>query len=122
MKSHSKKPQEAPVPTDLQPVMDKLDSLQPPKEKDGWDKLTALTPFLATVVVALATSLFTFVYNSTQAEHSRLEADRQWIPQPTDWPPRNLTPMRYDLTKGEGERVWHACMERTAHIESIASV
>lgn len=36
-----------------------------------------------------------------------------WIPQPSDWPPRNLTPMRYDLSKGEGKRVWDACLERT---------
>lgn len=35
-----------------------------------------------------------------------------WIRQPSDWPPRNLTPMRYDLTRGEGERVWRACFER----------
>jgi putative restriction endonuclease len=31
------------------------------------------------------------------------------IPQPTDWPPRNLRPMRYDLAIGEGRRVWEAC-------------
>jgi len=31
------------------------------------------------------------------------------IPQPSDWPPRNLRPMRYDLTVGEGQRVWAAC-------------
>lgn len=37
-----------------------------------------------------------------------------WIPQPTDWPPRNLRPMRYDLEAGEGARVWQACLERLA--------
>jgi len=37
-----------------------------------------------------------------------------WIPQPKDWPPRNLTPMRYDLDKGEGARVWAACVERAS--------
>ncbi len=31
------------------------------------------------------------------------------IPQPVDWPPRNLRPMRYDLAVGEGRRVWDAC-------------
>lgn len=38
--------------------------------------------------------------------------ERDWIPQPRDWPPRNLTPMRYDLTSGEGIRVWQGCLER----------
>jgi putative restriction endonuclease len=35
-----------------------------------------------------------------------------WIPQPTDWPPRNQAPMKYDLEKGEGARIWSACVER----------
>jgi len=35
-----------------------------------------------------------------------------WIPQPADWPPRNLRPMRYDLEVGEGARVWQACLGR----------
>jgi putative restriction endonuclease len=35
-----------------------------------------------------------------------------WIPQPSNWPPRNLTPMRYDLTTGEGRRIWEGCQER----------
>ena len=44
-----------------------------------------------------------------------------WIPQPQDWPPRNLTPMRYDLDHGEGARVWAACAERAAWMaESLA--
>ena len=33
-----------------------------------------------------------------------------WIPQPADWHPRIQTPMRYDLTVGEGRRVWDACV------------
>jgi len=33
-----------------------------------------------------------------------------WIPQPTNWPPRNLRPMRYDLTQGEGRRIWDDCL------------
>lgn len=36
----------------------------------------------------------------------------QWIPQPKDWPSSNLVPMRYDLTQGEGARIWTACKER----------
>lgn len=35
-----------------------------------------------------------------------------WVKQPDDWPPRNLTPMRYDLSAGEGKRVWSECLER----------
>jgi putative restriction endonuclease len=31
------------------------------------------------------------------------------IPQPVDWPAQNLRPMRYDLSTGEGLRVWEAC-------------
>lgn len=37
----------------------------------------------------------------------------EWVRQPTDWPPRNLTPMRYDLDRGEGARVWNECLART---------
>lgn len=40
--------------------------------------------------------------------------EKDWIAQPTDWPPRNLTPMRYDLSAGEGARVWQACLDRSA--------
>ena len=36
----------------------------------------------------------------------------EWIPQPRDWPPRNLRPMRYDLAVGEGARVWTECLAR----------
>ena len=35
-----------------------------------------------------------------------------WVSQPSDWPVRSLTPVRYDLTNGEGRRVWDACRER----------
>ncbi len=33
-----------------------------------------------------------------------------WTPQPSDWPWRNLRPMRYDLGIGEGKRVWDHCL------------
>jgi putative restriction endonuclease len=36
----------------------------------------------------------------------------QWIPQPSDWAARNLRYKRYDLTVGEGARVWRECQER----------
>ena len=41
----------------------------------------------------------------------------EWIPQPRDWPPRNLRPMRYDLDVGEGARVWAECLARVSNRE-----
>jgi putative restriction endonuclease len=35
-----------------------------------------------------------------------------WIPQPADWHPRTQTPVKYDLSTGEGRRVWDACVAR----------
>jgi putative restriction endonuclease len=35
-----------------------------------------------------------------------------WIAQPRDWPNPNLVPMRYDLSAGEGLRIWRQCQER----------
>ena len=35
-----------------------------------------------------------------------------WIPQPTDWQKSNLRYAGYDLTVGEGKRVWDACLQR----------
>ena len=37
-----------------------------------------------------------------------------WIPQPSDWAARNLRYTRYDLTTGEGARIWRECQERAA--------
>lgn len=39
-----------------------------------------------------------------------------WISQPRDWPDRTETSKRYDLTAGEGMRVWEECLERAAHL------
>jgi len=36
----------------------------------------------------------------------------QWIPQPTDWHDRTVSSTGYDLTSGEGRRIWEACLER----------
>ncbi|MBI1852333.1 MAG: HNH endonuclease [Planctomycetes bacterium] len=41
----------------------------------------------------------------------------EWVPQPADWNPRIQTPTRYDLTSGEGKRVWDACLSRTRRHE-----
>ena len=38
----------------------------------------------------------------------------EWVPQPSDWPPRNLRPMRYDLERSEGARVWADCLDRAS--------
>jgi len=37
-----------------------------------------------------------------------------WVPQPRDWPARTVSGKAYDLTAGEGHRVWAACLERAA--------
>lgn len=42
-----------------------------------------------------------------------------WIPQPSDWHPRTQTPVKYDLTEGEGRRVWDACLERGARVTAL---
>jgi putative restriction endonuclease len=39
-------------------------------------------------------------------------APDDWIAQPADWPPRTVSGKRYDLTAGEGHRVWAMCQER----------
>jgi HNH endonuclease len=41
----------------------------------------------------------------------------EWIPQPEDWHPRIQTPKRYDLSSGEGKRIWDACLARTRREE-----
>jgi HNH endonuclease len=35
-----------------------------------------------------------------------------WIPQPTDWKPRTQSGETYDLSIGEGRRVWEECQTR----------
>lgn len=39
-------------------------------------------------------------------------APDEWIPQPSDWHVRTVSSKGYDLTTGEGRRVWEACQER----------
>jgi putative restriction endonuclease len=36
-----------------------------------------------------------------------------WVPTPGDWSPRTQTGAGYDLSHGEGLRIWMACQERT---------
>jgi len=35
-----------------------------------------------------------------------------WIPQPSDWRDRTVSSKSYDLTTGEGFRIWNQCVER----------
>ena len=42
------------------------------------------------------------------------------IAQPSDWPPKNLRPMGYDLEHGEGARIWAACLERARFVPTAA--
>lgn len=36
-----------------------------------------------------------------------------WVRAPSDWSPRTQTGARYDLTHGEGARIWRECLERS---------
>jgi putative restriction endonuclease len=53
-------------------------------------------------------------------------AREDWVRQPEDWPVRTLGDKKYDLTSGEGSRVWRECLERVAsrtrQVESQVSV
>lgn len=39
-------------------------------------------------------------------------AEDEWVVQPSDWPPPTQTYKGYDLTRGEGLRIWQECLER----------
>jgi putative restriction endonuclease len=43
-----------------------------------------------------------------------------WIAQPGDWPARSLRATRYDLSQGEGRRVWEACLARVQPTSPMA--
>lgn len=45
-----------------------------------------------------------------------------WIRGPRDWPPANLRHKRYDLTDGEGLRIWEECLARTVSNRANLSV
>jgi len=45
-----------------------------------------------------------------------------WIAQPSDWKPNVVSGAGYDLTVGEGRRIWEACLERVrAHRVPLAA-
>jgi len=41
-----------------------------------------------------------------------------WVAQPSDWHDRTVSNQAYDLTVGEGRRVWEECLERV-HMSSV---
>jgi HNH endonuclease len=41
-----------------------------------------------------------------------------WVAPPSSWSPRTQTGAAYDLSRGEGLRIWIACLERAAHSAS----
>jgi putative restriction endonuclease len=40
--------------------------------------------------------------------------ESEWIVGPRDWPPANLRHKKYDLTQGEGLRIWEECLARAS--------
>lgn len=46
----------------------------------------------------------------------------QWITQPADWATRNLRYTRYDLSAGEGARIWQECQARAAAVAPFSDV
>lgn len=45
-----------------------------------------------------------------------------WVDQPSDWPIRTQTTKRYDLTVGEGLRVWEECLDRERYLRGTANL
>jgi putative restriction endonuclease len=43
-----------------------------------------------------------------------------WIPQPRDWRLRTQTSVKYDLSVGEGRRVWEACLAQAARVQPVS--
>jgi putative restriction endonuclease len=41
-------------------------------------------------------------------------APDEWAPAPADWSPTIVSGRTYDLGRGEGQRLWRACLERAA--------
>jgi putative restriction endonuclease len=44
-----------------------------------------------------------------------------WVDGPANWPPANLRNKRYDLSVGEGRRIWEECVARAASRETAAT-
>jgi putative restriction endonuclease len=39
-------------------------------------------------------------------------SEKEWIKGPQDWPSANLRPKKYNLSEGEGKRIWEECLNR----------
>jgi len=48
-------------------------------------------------------------------------AREEWIRQPADWPPNIQSDKRYDLTVGEGLRVWLECLDRVRSTSGLVA-
>ena len=42
-----------------------------------------------------------------------------WIPQPADWSSNNLTSKLYDLSHGEGLRIWQTCLQHATALGNL---
>ncbi len=51
----------------------------------------------------------------------RLLARSDWIRAPADWKPRTQSGETYDLSTGEGARIWAECLARTATTDPVAA-
>jgi putative restriction endonuclease len=49
-------------------------------------------------------------------------APDKFVRTPSDWPPANLRHKRYDLTSGEGARLWNECLTRLDSTPTVGSV
>ena len=47
-------------------------------------------------------------------------APDEWVPTPSDWSPNIVSGQGYDLSHGEGQRLWRSCLERAAARQSVA--
>lgn len=44
-----------------------------------------------------------------------------WVPQPSSWPVRTVSSKSYDLTTGEGRRIWAQCQERLGALPEVTA-
>lgn len=45
-----------------------------------------------------------------------------WIAQPSNWQPRVQTPMKFDLSIDEGQRVWKSCLSQTPTFQTSTPI
>lgn len=93
-------------------------------EGNGCESLTELNERLATIRSRIG-------YRPTGAASSigcilivqpTFFARDAWVAQPADWHDRTVSYATYDLTCGEGRRIWEQCMERASVSRSVSTV